>query len=276
MAFKKHQTLINGIKTFYWEGNKDQKKVVVLLHGFPGNHKVVIDMARNFKNFRVIIPDLPACGESEPLKEEHILKNYVKWLDNFLANLLLAKKVVLIGYSFGSRVALTFCQEYEEKIEKLVLITPVVKADSLIARIALLEYEIAEVLPDFLKKTWLNNKVYHTASNMIIFKSASKKRREKLIEIDKKETSHLFPRANIELFNEFSKSRPISVGKKINTKALLIACDKDEVATVKTVKELLGRFAEAKVVIIKNSGHIVPAERPQKTARVILDWIQKK
>lgn len=275
MAFKENQTIINGTKTFYWEVNKDQKKVVVMLHGFPGNHKAISDMARNFKNFRIIVPDMPACGKSEPLKEKHILKNYVKWLDTFLKNLSLGK-IILVGYSFGSRVALTFCQEHEKKVEKLVLITPVVKADSLIARIALLEYEIAEALPDFLQKTWLNNKVYHTASNMIIFKSASKKRREKLIEIDKKETSHLSPRANIELFDEFSKSRPISEGKKINTKTLLIACDKDEVATVKTVEELLGRFTDAEIKVIKNSGHIVPAERPQKTAGVILDWLDKK
>jgi len=168
---------------------------------------------------------------------------------------------------------LTFCESYEKAVERLVLITPVVKADSLIARIALLEYEIAEVLPDFLQKTWLNNRVYHTASNIIIFKSASKKRREKLILADKKETNHLYPRANIELFNEFLNSKPISKGPRITAKTLLIACDKDEVATVKTVEELMDRFSNAAMEIIKNSGHIVPAERPIKTAKIILDWL---
>lgn len=272
MAFLKKQILINGVKGFYWEKNSARKNVVVVLHGFPGNHKVVMDMARNFENFRVIIPDLPACGQSEPLAEKHILKNYAGWLDDFFKKILINKAVV-IGYSFGSRVALTFCEEHEDKIEKLVLITPVVKADSLIARIALLEYEIAEVLPDFLQETWLKNKAYHALSNLIIFKSSSKKRRKKLIEEDRKEINHLYPRANVELFTEFIKSDPISEGKKINTKSLLIACDLDEVATVKTVEELMNRFSDAKLEIIKNSGHIVPAERPQKTAKVILEWL---
>src|SRR3989339_953609 len=272
MKFNREQVIIGRVKAFYWEKNKTQKKVIIFLHGFPGNHKIVIDMARNFKNFRVIIPDLPACGLSDPLNEKNILNNYADWVNELLKSLSVNKAVV-VGYSFGSRVALTFCESYEKAVERLVLITPVVKADSLIARIALLEYEIAEVLPDFLQKTWLNNRVYHTASNIIIFKSASKKRREKLILADKKETNHLYPRANIELFNEFLNSKPISKGPRITAKTLLIACDKDEVATVKTVEELMDRFSNAAMEIIKNSGHIVPAERPIKTAKIILDWL---
>lgn len=272
MQFKKHIVAINNSKTFYWEKSPENKKVLILLHGFPGNHSVILDMARNLKGFRVIVPDLPACGQSDPLTKKHILKNYAEWLDNFL-NSLAINKAFVVGYSFGSRVALTFCQAHEEKVEKLVLITPVVAPDSLIARIALLEYDIAEALPDFLKKMWLGNKVYKTVSNMIIFKSASKKRRKKLIEIDKKEMKHLCPEATIEMFEEFSNSNPISEGKKINTKALLIACDKDEIATVKLVTELAERFPDGEIKIVKNSGHILPGERPVKTAKIICDWL---
>jgi pimeloyl-ACP methyl ester carboxylesterase len=275
MVFLKKQILANGVKTFYWEKDRENEKVIILLHGFPGNHKVVIDMARNFKNFRVIVPDLPACGESAPLKEKHILKNYAEWLNNFLKNLSI-NKAVIIGYSFGTRVAITFYELYRQKTETLVLITPVVKPDSLIARIALLEYEIAEVLPDFLKKPWLNNKVYRTFSNMIIFKSSSKKRREQLIKIDKDETENLNPKATVELFSEFLESKSISEGIKINVKSLVIAADKDEIATVKTVEELMSRFSNAKLKIIKNAGHIVPGERPKKIAKVILTWLNNK
>ena len=272
MRFKKYKILINGRKTFYWQANSENKKVLVLSHGVPGNHKILIDMARHFSGFRVIIPDLPACGQSEPLLQEHILKNYVSWLNSFLEALLI-DKATIIGYSFGSRVALAFCNAYEKKVEKLILITPVVKVDSLIARIASFEYNVAGFLPSSIKKMWLGNKVYSTAKNMIIYKSASAKRRNKLIADDEKEAKDMYAQAIVEIFNEFYHAAPISSGKKINTKTLLIAADEDEIATVESVKELLKRFSNAELKIIKKSGHIVPGERPGKLGRILNNWL---
>ncbi|MDP3882684.1 MAG: alpha/beta hydrolase [Candidatus Staskawiczbacteria bacterium] len=274
MSFKKNTVLIDGKKVFYWEKNRSLKKVVVLLHGFPGNHNVVTDMAKNIAGCRVIVPDLPACGQSEELTQKHTLGGYSKWLNGFTANLFI-NEFILIGYSFGSRVAITFASSNSKKVKKMVLITPVVRADGLIARLASLEYEIAEKLPGFMQKTWLSNKVYHGISNMIIFKSASKKRRQYLIDNDAQEIKHLSIRANLELFNEFFSTKPISNGSKINTDTLIIAGDKDEIATVKSVKELCARFTNFEITVIKNSGHIVIAERPKKVARIINNWLSK-
>lgn len=272
--FKKETISIKDKKTYYWEKNKKQKQVTVILHGFPGNHRVIVDMARGLGNCHIIIPDLPACGQSESLSQTHSLNNYAEWLNNFLIDLSI-DKITLIGYSFGSRVAVTFSALYPEKVEKLVLVTPVVKPDSLIARLAAIEYKIAGKLPSKVQKKWLANKIYHSISNMIIFKSASKKRRKYLIDIDAEEIEHLDPKANIEIFNELVSSKTISNGNKINIRTLIIACDKDEIATVNSVKELLNRFTNADFKIIEDSGHIVIAERPQKVAKTILDWFNK-
>ena len=272
MIFKKNITVINGRKVFYWEKNHEYKETLVLLHGFPGNHVALMDMVKQLGDYNIIIPDLPACGQTDSLQEEHTLKNYSKWLDNFLKNISV-DKAIIIGYSFGSRVALTFSIFHPEKVVKLVLITPVVRADSLIARIASLEYEIAGMLPKHVQKTWLSNKIYHGLSNMIIFKSASKKRRQYLINIDAKEVKHLDPRANLELFDELYASPPISKGSKINIKTLIIAADRDEIATPSSVKELYGRFTNADLKIIKNAGHIAVAERPKRVAGLIGEWL---
>jgi len=273
MIFKKNITIADGCKTVYWEKNNGEAKALVLLHGFPGNHRVVIDMAKNLKGFRLIIPDLPACGESDSLLEEHILNNYSKWFYEFLENVS-ADKIILVGYSFGSRIAVTFSDLHPEKVGKLALITPVVKFDSLIARLASYQYELAEKLPLHVQKIWLSNKFYHSISNKIIFKSASKKRRQYLITNDAKEIKRIDSKANLEIFDEFYKSKLISEGSKINIKTLLIAADKDEIATLNSVKELCGRFTNYKFEIIKNSGHIVVAERPKKVASIINNWLK--
>jgi pimeloyl-ACP methyl ester carboxylesterase len=75
------------------------------------------------------------------------------------------------------------------------------------------------------------------------------------------------------MFNEFLNAKPISEGRIINTKTLLIAADKDEIATVESVKELMGRFSDGNLKIMQNSGHIVPAERPKRVAKIICSWL---
>ena len=275
MIFKKNTITIEGRKFFYWEKNHSHKQAIVVLHGFPGNHRVVMDMAKRLGNARIIIPDLPACGESESLKNEHILKNYTEWLEGFL-NSISVESAIVIGYSFGSRIAITFSALHPEKVQKLVLITPVVKPDSIIANLASLEYEIAEKLPVYMQKTWLSNKIYHGASNFIIFKSASKKRRQYLISNDAKEIKRLDPKANLELFDEFFRFDHISKGSKITIKTLVIAGDKDEIATVGSVEKLCERFPNYELKVIKNSGHIVVAERPKRVARIISDFLGKQ
>ncbi len=273
MRFKKQVTTVNSVKTFYWEKNQTKKEVIIFLHGFPGNHSGLVDMANGFKNkYRLIIPDLPACGISEPLKEEHVLKNLAQWLNNFLNNLSI-DKAIIVGHSFGSRLALVFCVDYPEKVQKLVLLTPVAKVDGFIDRIASLEYKTAKILPEKLRKVWLSNRVYQGAVHMVVFKTASAKRRKMLIERDIKEFSHFTPRVNIEIFDEFYNFSLIPTGQKVKIKSLIVAGDKDEVATMFSVRELVVAM-NAELKVMKNSGHLVPLERPLATAKIIQKWLE--
>ena len=56
----------------------------------------------------------------------------------------------------------------------------------------------------------------------------------------------------------------------------MIAGDKDEIATVGSVEKLCERFPNYELKVIKNSGHIVVAERPKRVARIISDFLGKQ
>ena len=133
----------------------------------------------------------------------------------FLKSLLI-KKAILIGHSFGSRVALVFAGVYPQMVEKLVLITPVVKVEGLVARFVSVEYKIAEMLPEYLRKAWLSNKIHSTVRDTIIFRSSSLKKKKGIDCQRKKEAKILNPDINIELFAEFYKFNLASDGKKVN------------------------------------------------------------
>ena len=273
--FRKKHTLVNNKKSFYWEKNSSKKNTLVFMHGFPGNHIGLLDMAKNFDGYRIVIPDLPACGESDPLEGKHNLQNYSQWLNGFLENLGI-KRTIIVGHSFGSRVGLVFSSNYQEKVEGLVLITPVVKVEGLIAQLVSVEYKIAELLPAPLKKIWLLNKIHYGVGDMICFKTSCPKRRQQLIKNRNEEIKNLNPQINIELFDEFHKFSLVPVGKKVKTKSLIIAGKEDEIAPLNSVKELANQLENVKFVVMENSGHIVVGEEPKTTAGIIKKWLQEE
>ncbi|MFA6252469.1 MAG: alpha/beta hydrolase [Candidatus Paceibacterota bacterium] len=274
MRFQKKKTEINGKEVVYWEKNPSKKEVIVFLHGFPGSHSGLIDMANAFLDYRLILPDFPACGESQPFNGKHGLETYAKWLDEFLGKLKL-KEIILTGHSFGARVGLYFSSCYKNKVKKLVLITPVTRVEGMIARIASLNYKVAEYLPKGLQKKWLANPVYRTAGHMIVFKTSSKKRRQFLIANDVKEFNRLDPKATIELFEEFYSSNLVSLGEKVKIETLVIAGERDEIAPLNSVVDLVGHIKKSELIVMKGEGHIVVAESPLSTASAIKKWLEK-
>lgn len=274
MKFIENVININGRNFFYWEKNPGQKPVIIFLHGFPGSHKGIIDMASNLKGYRLIVPDLPACGQSEALVR-HNLKNYAQWLYDLLEELGI-KKAIVIGHSFGARVALVFGNRYPAKVINMVLITPVVKVEGFIARLASLYYKVAGVLPGYLQKVVLSNGFGKKWGDKIIFKSASPKLQKEIIANDIIEIKKMNQQIAVDLFEEFYRSRTILVTVKANEKHfLIIAGDLDEIAPVDSVQELADQLSYVTLKIMKNSGHLVPLERPGQTGSIILDWLKQ-
>lgn len=272
--FKKHQLQINSKTTVYWEKNHAKKNTIIILHGFPGSHTPLLDFANNLDNYRVIIPDLPANGESEKLDTKHTLKNYANWLNSFMANLNI-KQAVIIGHSFGGRVSLIFAKCFPKKVQKLALITPVLKADGILAKLASLHFKMTRLLPEFLQKIWLYNRLYKAISRATIFKSASPERRKELNDMDDKTVNRLSMHVAFEIFDEFYRSNLVNGKEKVKTKTLIIAGDKDQVSPLKTIKKLAKTLPHAELTVVPGAGHILVLEEPIKTATIVKNWLSQ-
>jgi len=272
MTFERNNIIVNGEKTFYWEKYPARKSVVVFLHGFPGSHKGLVELADCFTDYRLIIPDLPACGVSEPLRTHHSLKNYAAWLNDFLTALSV-DRAIIVSHSFGARIALQYSINHPKRVEKLVLIAPVMKVDSYVGRLAALFYKFGDILPPYLQELWSNNTMYRGIGHTIIYKSASRARRKHLIDMDSMDAKYIDGRIAVQVFDDFYKHPSIAGSKTINTKTLLIACDKDEIATPDSVEKLYRRFTNVEMKIMKNSGHLVILERPIRVGTIIRKWL---
>ena len=94
-------------------------KDIILLHGWGQNIEMMRPIGDNFcDRFRITILDLPGFGQSEEPKERWNIEKYSNMLEEFVEKLGI-KKPIVIGHSFGGRVAIRYSSR--NNIAKLVL-----------------------------------------------------------------------------------------------------------------------------------------------------------
>ena len=92
---------------------------VILLHGWGQNIEMMKPIGDNLcDKYRITIIDLPGFGESEEPKSIWNISDYSLMLED-LVNKLDIKKPIVMGHSFGGRVAIRYSSNHP--IEKLVL-----------------------------------------------------------------------------------------------------------------------------------------------------------
>jgi pimeloyl-ACP methyl ester carboxylesterase len=105
----------------YGEGNKD----VVLLHGWGQNIEMMDCIDKCLNNARVTIFDLPGFGQSEEFDSSKDVGEYADWLKEAL-NQLGIDYPVLVGHSFGGRVAIKYAAKYRTS-EVVLLASPIIR-----------------------------------------------------------------------------------------------------------------------------------------------------
>lgn len=112
MKIKIKDTEVNYIQ--YGEG-----KDIILLHGWGQNIEMMRPIGDNLSNkYRITIIDFPGFGESEEPKTAWNINDYAILIEKLVKELKI-KKPILMGHSFGGRVAIKYSSN--NPIEKLIL-----------------------------------------------------------------------------------------------------------------------------------------------------------
>ena len=99
---QRSELTLRGSRTSYWTyGNPDAATTIVVVHGFRGDHHGLEPIIGQLGEYRLIAPDLPGFGESEPLAGRHDIDGYARWLRDFVAAVGTGAPA-LLGHSFGS------------------------------------------------------------------------------------------------------------------------------------------------------------------------------
>ena len=217
-------------------------KDILLLHGWGQNIEMMKPVGDNFSDrFRITILDLPGFGESDEPKKTWTIDDYELMLEDFIKELKI-KKPIVIGHSFGGRLAIRYSAR--NPIEKLVLFgSPCIRIqEALPLKVRMLKS--MKKLPGMDKigeymKQYIGSRDYKAASPVM---------RQTLVEVVNEDLSHY--------------------AKEIEEPTLLIWGQNDTEAPVAEAKELEKIMIDAALIILPGT-HYAYLENLQQVVNIL-------
>lgn len=229
---------------------------IIILHGW-GLRGQIYDSLSNLlkrKGYKVFAPDLPGFG-SEPLESESmILDDYIEFVDNFMKKNSLSKPI-LIGHSFGGRIAIKYTWKYQNKISKLILTgVPITREISILKRVILLTaiagHQLLKLFPaqirDFLRK-----RMYFIIGEWDYYKAGKLK----------------------ETFKKIISEDLLQYIKEIKLPIIFVWGKEDTTTPVFNLNRIKKYLPLAEYKIISGTGHKLPYQRSEIFLRTIEPFI---
>lgn len=220
---------------------------VVLLHGWGQNIAMMKPIGdRLQKNHRITILDFPGFGESEEPKTALTVYDYCEILEELLKKLKV-KKPVIMGHSFGGRIAIIYASRNE--VEKVVLFgSPCIRKE--------VKPSLKLRMLKSLKKIPGINKLEGFAKNHMGSR-------------DYKNASEIMKKILVNVVNEDLSE----CAKKINVPTLLIWGDRDTEAPVEDAKELEKTIPDAGLIVLPNSTHYAYLENLPQVINILNNFL---
>lgn len=201
-------------------------KDIILLHGWGQNIQMMDPLGKNFADkFRITILDFPGFGSSQEPDYAYNISDYVELLHDLVKELKI-ENPILIGHSFGGRVAISYSSMYP--VSKLVLFgSPFIKRENNSLKVKLLK-QMKKIKP-------LNN----LAETM----------KKHMGSEDYRNASGVMRQVLVNVVNEDLTEK----AKKITCPTLLIWGESDEAVPVSEAKELEKTIPDSALIVLNGT-----------------------
>ncbi|MGG5174265.1 alpha/beta fold hydrolase [Pseudarthrobacter sp. J1763] len=284
-------TLESGTEVAYWEYSPvvtDSSpesfvpKTILVIHGFRGDHHGLERVVDALPEYRFLMPDLPGFGESSAFTDRiHNIAGYVSFVEEFVSSLDLGPDTVLVGHSFGSIVASHFTAKNPQALRPLILINPIASPalegpKGIMTRLAVGYYLAAARLPEAAGQAILRNKAIVRVMSVTMAKTRDAGLRRF---IHGQHGAYFSAFANrtslLESFKASVSTTVRQVAPQLKLPVLLIAGEKDEIATLDSQKVLLADLPNAELQVIPGVGHLIHYETPEAAANFIRRFLKE-
>jgi len=232
------------------------KLPIVILHGWrkSGNDYSEIKSIFEKHNYAVFVPDMPGAGEEKLIKPVMHINDYISFILEFLKNHKLTK-IILIGHSFGGRVAAKLTAQYPEIVDKLIL-----TGAPLIKQRLTLKNSIIMFLAQIMKK-------------FSLISSGTERMRKVLYYLLGEWDYYKAPPEIRETFKAIIAEDISPNLSNIFVPTLVLWGENDTFVSKKIGKEITRRIPTAKYIEIPGATHALPYKMPEKFAEEVLKFI---
>lgn len=241
------------------------KLPIIILHGW-GSSSAAWEVTKQLlqkAGYQVLVPDLPGFGKEPVPKKPWSVSDYVEWVLGFIQ---LAKldKFVLIGHSFGGRIAIKLTAQYPQKVEKLILTGAAgIRFTSLGEKIKINAFQLACILgdlvfkvPPFILFRPLVRKILYWIAGVKDYYEA----RDPIIK---------------ETFKKVINEDLIDILPKIKVPTYLLWGKDDLMIPPKHAYIMAEKIPDSKLEIIEKAGHRLPYGQPEIFVEKVTEFLKE-
>jgi pimeloyl-ACP methyl ester carboxylesterase len=277
---RRTELTLRGSVTRCWVyGAEDASRRLVFLHGLRGDHHGLEPIIAHLPDANVVVPDLPGFGESTPMPDDaHDVPGYTAWAKELLAEVTPDGDVVLAGHSFGSIVATSAAAGM--RLRGLALVNPI--ATSALAgprvvmtRLTVLFHRLAAALPERAGTALLRHPALTRVASVAMATTPDRALR-RWIHAEHGRYFSTFANRDVlmEAFHASVSTDVAGFAAAVEAPTLLVAADRDDIAPPAAQHALVGRFRDARLVIVPGTGHLAHYEAPAAVAAAIDEFLE--
>jgi pimeloyl-ACP methyl ester carboxylesterase len=280
-----HTVDVLGGRTRYWEYGDPATATattIVMVHGFRGDHHGLEPVVAQLPGFRIISPDLPGFGESDPLSPiRHDIAGYGRWLSELADALPLGGRTVILGHSFGS-IIVAAAVSGGLAADAVVLVNPIAAPAlsgprGILTRLAVFYYRAAAKLPERLGFALLRNRAIVRVMSITMAKTVDPALRRWIHDQHDRYFSAFADRSVVlEAFTASVGSDVSEFARFITQPTLLVAAEKDDITPVAAQHRLQAQFSNATLRVIPDVGHLIHYEVPAQAADEIRHFLNRE
>ena len=234
------------------------KGSIIILHGWKlsgARYNQCVSILKK-DGYNVFAPDLPGFGKEPLVSKSMNLNDYVLFLKRFIKDRKMHKPI-LIGHSFGGRVAVKYAYSHPEEVSKLILTgVPIIRRKNFRQNLASVLAKAGNFIRLFLPESIfdsLRRALYRLAGSFDYYKAGS---------LDK-----IF-------INVISEDLTAYI-KKIKIPTFLLWGKDDRLVPETNLKEIKKYMPQAVCVIFPGGGHGLPYDNPREFSKKVLELIKR-
>lgn len=237
----------------------------MFLHGIGGSINTWKKQIEDFKDYNLLLLDLPGHGESKENIKITIkaVNDAIKEVMDFLC----IEKADFVGLSLGTLVGAHFAIRYPGKVTSLIMGGSVIKVENIYKFLMHFIQGVKRILPHrmlfhIMARVMLPKK-NHEKSRMIFIRESLKMKRKTFLAWIKYIAEIAHPKKLLEKL------------KSLNIKTFFISGDEDR-CFLSGTKKVAEYLSKSTMYIIKKCGHVCSIEKAKEFNTAVLNFLQSK